>query len=461
MQEQTIHIPNYLLGATTTADSSEELRDIEGNLIARVPADPITHRIGNILDYAVAAQERLRQTTIADRMDKLREIWGLLPDGELLTAVINVHGTPRQDLETELAHFKEWAIHPEHFFERVKPFAGNDWQRSFDSGRYTALGPTTLVLAGSMEIGEQWLVLSHYLLAGTHMIVRPSSRDLATPAFFQRMYEVGYSDGGQMVMFLSDTAGTITLNALIRQTPVSTLFSSDETRKRLTAGVEGEHRINGYGSGLPMVYVTSNANDLDHIAAQCGESAVFGHGKRCISTTPIFVHESKTSAFVDALVQHARTLRKGNPQEPYTDIGYFSSDEQAALGRMLEAYTFGFSCPYGYETLHGDGLLRDLLVVRADQQNPFLGHEIPAPVIAVMPYRDLSDAVVVANAALQQRGVAKYIRASVFGSGSDKRQVERELQAHLVTHNRGTTDFNCYEPHQGTFFMLDALEVRT
>ncbi len=149
--------------------------------------------------------------------------------------------------------------------------------------------------------------------------------------------------------------------------------------------------------------------------------AVGTAGQRCTSTRRIIVHESIRARFTAALVKAYAQLPIGNPLQPGTLVGPLI--DEAAVRTMREALAevkrLGGRVRCGGRRRRGRYVEPALVEARNDW--PVVQHETFAPILYVMGYRTLDEAIALQN------GVPQGLSSAIFTT--DLREAERFLSA--------------------------------
>ncbi|HVT74793.1 MAG TPA: aldehyde dehydrogenase family protein [Lacunisphaera sp.] len=149
--------------------------------------------------------------------------------------------------------------------------------------------------------------------------------------------------------------------------------------------------------------------------------AVGTAGQRCTSTRRIIVHESIRAKFTAALVKAYAQLPIGNPLRPGTLVGPLI--DEAAVRTMQEALAevkrLGGRVRCGGRRRRG--LYVEPAIVEARNDWPVVQHETFAPILYVMGYRTLDEAIALQN------GVPQGLSSAIFTT--DLREAERFLAA--------------------------------
>ncbi|MFD3475190.1 aldehyde dehydrogenase [Streptomyces sp. NPDC058695] len=184
--------------------------------------------------------------------------------------------------------------------------------------------------------------------------------------------------------------------------------------------------------------ILPDAPDLEKAAATAAWGIFFNQGEMCTAPSRLLVHASVAERVTEAIVRRAGELRVGDPLDPATEMGALVGE--AHLGRVLDHIDTGTSEGARLRT-GGTRTLADtggsfLQPTVFDEVNPGMRlarEEIFGPVLSVLTFHDLDEAVALANAT--EYGLAAGLWTSDL---STAHQVSRALKA-------GTVWVNCYE----------------
>src|SRR5215217_5849387 len=144
--------------------------------------------------------------------------------------------------------------------------------------------------------------------------------------------------------------------------------------------------------------------DIQDAVGNVINSAFFSTGQRCTATSRVIVEEPIADEFTQALVSRARQLKVGNGLEPGIEVG--PSIDERQLGTVLEYVGIGQKegarLAWGGERLstgiHARGYFSVPAVLSEVQPAMRVAQEeIFGPVLAVLPARNLDDAIGIAN----------------------------------------------------------------
>ena len=149
------------------------------------------------------------------------------------------------------------------------------------------------------------------------------------------------------------------------------------------------------GNNAPVIL----EGDADYeVAATKISVAGFSHaGQSCISTQRVYVHESIEAKFLAKLIPLVEALHVGDPMDDTTDVSALISgaERDRVKSWVDEAVAGGATVACGGEVRDGVMLPTVLTGVKPDMKVCSL--EVFGPVITVSPYRDLDDALALAN----------------------------------------------------------------
>lgn len=184
--------------------------------------------------------------------------------------------------------------------------------------------------------------------------------------------------------------------------------------------------------------VLPDAPDLEKAAATAAWGIFFNQGEMCTAPSRLLVHSSIAERVTEAVVRRARELRVGDPLDPETEMGALVG--RAHLDRVTDHIRHGVDEGARLRT-GGDRVLAETggtyleptVFDRVDPGSRLAREEIFGPVLSVLAFDDLDEAVRLANAT--EYGLAAGLWTSDL---STVHRVSRALKA-------GTVWVNCYE----------------
>ncbi|MCY8515602.1 aldehyde dehydrogenase family protein [Bacillus atrophaeus] len=144
------------------------------------------------------------------------------------------------------------------------------------------------------------------------------------------------------------------------------------------------------GNGSTIVHHDA---DLKRAAVLCAKTGYSNSGQSCISVQRIYVHEQVVSEFVGLLKDEVTNVRIGDPLSIESDVGCLVDREAA---KRVEAW-IKEAADLGAEIVCG-GERRGATIVPAvllspPKQAKVVCEEVFGPVVSIIPYRDIDEAV--------------------------------------------------------------------
>jgi aldehyde dehydrogenase (NAD+) len=165
--------------------------------------------------------------------------------------------------------------------------------------------------------------------------------------------------------------------------------------KYIAAKAVYKRQVLELGGNDPLI-VMEDA-DLEEAATLAAAGSYKNSGQRCTAVKRMLVHGRVADAFVELLLEKTRAWTYGDPMDPQLDMGTVI-DEHAAksfVARVNEAVAMGATLLHGN---HRDGALYSPTVVdHVRPEMPLVKHETFGPVSPVIRFRDIDDAIRIAN----------------------------------------------------------------
>ncbi len=165
--------------------------------------------------------------------------------------------------------------------------------------------------------------------------------------------------------------------------------------KHIAAKAVYKRQVLELGGNDPII-VMEDA-DLEEAASLAAAGSYKNSGQRCTAIKRMLVQESVADRFVDLLVEATRRWSFGDPMDPNVDMGTVI-DEPAAVGfesRVAEAVARGAKLLVG--NVRRGALFSPTVVDRVDPSVPLVKYETFGPVSPVMRFRDIDEAIRLAN----------------------------------------------------------------
>jgi aldehyde dehydrogenase (NAD+) len=261
------------------------------------------------------------------------------------------------------------------------------------------------------------------IVCGDAVVWKPSEKTPLTAMAVQALFERAAKKFGETPANLSTLliGGRAVGEALVDHKKVALVSATGSTAMGRAVGPRLAQRFARalLELGGNNAAIVAPSADLDLTLRGVAFAAMGTAGQRCTTLRRLFVHESVYDAFLPRLKAAYASVKIGDPRESSTLVGPLidegSSDQmQAALAK---AKADG-GVVHGGERVDGPGgaYARPALV-EVPAQTAIVERETFAPILYVMKYRDLDDAIALQNA------VAQGLSSSIFTN--DVREAER------------------------------------
>lgn len=381
-----------------------------GELIGYVP-DSSEDAVGAAVDAARRAfdQGPWARMSVADRADVLRRLASALESrfDELVEDMITDTGAtarfcPMLQVGAPMAHLRDFADmarhleEPEAFPIQANPGLGQ-WELHREPvGVVGAFTPYNFPLFMCV-----WKV-APALLAGNTVVLKPSPLTPIGPdALAAAAIAAGLPPGVLNIVHGDRVAG----EALVAHPDVDLISFTGSTavgtQVMAAAAATAKEVILELGGKSPAIVLP----DADAELAVRGTlfSSMMHAGQACVATTRMLVPDSRYDEFCALLAERASVLQVGPANDYTTDVGPVISD--AARAKVEKFVAAGLE--HGARVLVGgtlpDGLpegghyVAPTVLVDLDNDNPAAHQEIFGPVLSVIRYTDVEDAIRIAN----------------------------------------------------------------
>ncbi len=276
------------------------------------------------------------------------------------------------------------------------------------------------------------------LLTGNTVVIKPSSTTPLTALSLCGILEQAGLPPGviNMVTGTGESAGM----PLVRHPGIRKISFTGSTATGYTVLAAARDHLKEVtlelGGSDPMIVWDDAA--LDGALEGLMRGRFYNSGQTCTSVKRLLLHRSIAKRFIEDLVVRARTLRVGNGLDPQTDMGpVHTAAQRDSLAEMVARS--------GGKILLGGSPLDDppydrghfyppTLVTDLPTNSPLINDEVFGPVLPIVTFSDLDEAIQIANATRYGLG------ASIWTS--DHRVADtvfRRVKAGVVWVNRHLT----------------------
>ena len=403
------------------------------------------------IDAAVAAARNAfdhgpwPQLTPAERIDVIAVFSGLYAAklAEMADVITTEMGSPTS--------FSNLAQSPAPWMQ-IEAFLGIARELAWEEIRTGMLGTPVMVRREPVGVVAaippwnvpQFTIMSKVipaLLAGCTVVVKPAPE---TPLDGYLMAELLMEAGVPAGVVNIVAGGRETGEHLVAHPGIDKVaFTGSTAAGRKIAAICGEQlkRVSLELGGKSAAIVLDDA-DLSTAIEGLKFTALMNSGQACVAQTRILASRANYGNVVDALAEAVSTMKVGDPMDPATEIGPMVAQRQQervekyiALGQEEGARVVlgGNGMPDG---LDQGWYVRPTIFADVDNRMRIAQEEIFGPVLCVIPYDDVDDAVRIANDS--DYGLAGTVWTGDQAAGLD---VARRVRTGTYGVNTYTMDF--------------------
>jgi len=170
-------------------------------------------------------------------------------------------------------------------------------------------------------------------------------------------------------------------------------------------------------------------------------AAMMNNGQACVAQTRILASRDRYDEVVAALVEQVRALKTGDPADPETQVGPLVAKRQQdrVMGFIETGQDEGAKIAIGGGRPFDKGWYVDPTVfVNVDNKMTIAQEEIFGPVLAVIPYDDVQNAIDIANDS--QYGLS----GTVWSADTDRAlEIAKQIRTGTLSINGFMLDFSC------------------
>jgi len=281
------------------------------------------------------------------------------------------------------------------------------------SEQWHPLGPVGVITAFNFPVAVWAWNAFLAAIAGDTVIWKPSPKAPLCAIAVQQICNRAMAQLGYQAIFsllITDQAALAETMVADRRLPLISFTGSVPVGRRVASAVGqrlGRTLLELSGNNAVIVDETA---DLDLALRAILFGAVGTAGQRCTTTRRLLIHESRAEELISKLVNAYKQIRIGNPLDPDVLLGPLI--DQAAVeayrAAIEEIKQEGGETLYGGHVLNRSGYFVEPTIVRAQNHWPVVQRETFAPILYVMTFRTLDQAIALQN------GVPQGLSSAMF-----------------------------------------------
>ena len=275
------------------------------------------------------------------------------------------------------------------------------------------MGPVGIISAFNFPVAV-WAWNSFIAaICGDTSIWKPSSTTPLTAVAIQHMCNsVLEEEGIPHIFSLIIGKGSTIGEKLINDKRVPLISFTGSTRMGRHVGNQVSQRFGNtiLELGGNNAIIVDETADLNLAVPAIAFGAVGTAGQRCTSTRRIIVHESQEKELIQRLVSAYGQVKIGNPLDENTLMGPLVNEAavliyEKAIEDLLDQ---GGDILTGGKAIDGDGHFVEPTIAKAKNHWEIVQHETFAPILYVMTYKTLDEAIALHN------GVPQGLSSAIF-----------------------------------------------
>lgn len=244
--------------------------------------------------------------------------------------------------------------------------------------------------------------LAPALAAGNTIVLKPSEHASATILELARLaLEAGFPAGVVNVVtgFGPSTGAALTRHPLVRK--IAFTGGAATARHVVRSSAENFAKLSLELGGKSPNIIFADA-DLDSAINGVVAGIYAATGQSCVAGSRLLVQREIYDEFVARLIEHARRIRIGNPQEDASEMGPMATAQQLAVveGLVAAAKAEGARLLMGGKRPEGQGegwYYEPTLFACDSHSMRIMQEEVFGPVASVIPFDDEAEALALAN----------------------------------------------------------------
>ncbi|HMQ47548.1 MAG TPA: aldehyde dehydrogenase family protein [Saprospiraceae bacterium] len=400
-----------------------------------IPEEADPKEIQRVFELQMAYHTQLGATTARERLAKLKQLHAVLLASrpKIYQAMLADFAKPQlevdlseiypvlHDIRFARKNLRRW-MSPQPVTTPLVFLGSSSWVQYESKGVCLIISPWNFPFL--LTLGP----LVSAIAAGNTAIIKPSEYTPHSTAVMREIVESIFEE--REVAFFEGTVPTS--NALLALPFHHIFFTGSPSVGKIVMAAAAKHlsSITLELGGKSPVFIDETAH-LKEAARRLAFTKYLNNGQACVSPDYILIHESKKAAFLKEL--KAQLIKKyGTDPSKNPDYCRIVSEKHfLRLKKYLEqANAQGAELVTGGQTQDTDRYIAPTIIAGLQANSPFLQEEIFGPILPVVTYKNLDEAIRVVNE--KERPLSLYIYSQ-----------NRKNIRHIIRHTRaGGTAIN-------------------
>ncbi|MEY2398266.1 MAG: aldehyde dehydrogenase [Actinomycetota bacterium] len=331
-------------------------------------------------------------------------------------------------------------------------FEGHVRTMNFEEERAGMLGPAIVrkepvgvvgaIVPWNVPLFVTMLKLAPALAAGCTVVLKPAPETpLDAYMLAEALQVAGLPKGVVNIVAAGREAG----EHLVTHPDIDKIsFTGSTAAGRRIAALCGERlrRVTLELGGKSAAIILDDA-DVAATVAGLVPAGMMNNGQACVAQTRILASRNKYDEVVDAMVEAVRALKVGDPMAADTEIGPLVAERQRdrVMGYLESGQKEGAKVAIGGgrpANIEKGWYVEPTVFVNVDNKMKIAQEEIFGPVVAVIPYDDVDDAIAIANDS--EYGLSGSVWSADAAQALD---IARQVRTGTLSINGFILDFNC------------------
>jgi len=388
-------------------------------------------RVSEALDRGVAAFQKHRRTSFAERATHMRKAAQILKAecrelGRLMTLEM---GKP---IKAAIAEAEKCATACDYYAENAERFLADRPVKMEGGESWVAFQPLGVVLAIMPWNFPFWQVFrfaAPALMAGNVGLLKHASNvPQCALAIEDVLRRAGFTEGAFQTLLI----GSDKVEELIADPRVAavTLTGSEGAGKSVAsaAGRNLKKSVVELGGSDPFIVMPSA--DLDAAVSTAVTARMINNGQSCIAAKRFIVHQAIYDRFLDKFVAGVSNVRIGDPMDEKTELGPLATSAiRDELDQQVKAsVAAGAKVLTGGKRIEREGFFyAPTVLADIPPSAPAARDELFGPVASVFKAKDLNDAIGIANGTTFGLGASAWTR-----DDAERKQFVAEIESGLL-----------------------------